>query len=57
VNAMTEPDPAGFFPAGRDRGVTVAVEGFFAFAWFGWGQGVCLLAFGLAALTVSRRRA
>jgi hypothetical protein len=54
---MTEPDPAGFFPAGRDRGVTVAVEGFFAFAWFGWGHGVCLLAFGLAALTVSRRRA
>jgi hypothetical protein len=43
VNAMTEPDPAGFFPAGRDRGVTVAVEGFFAF--------------GLATLTVSRRRA
>lgn len=29
---------ASFFPAGRDRGVTVAVEGFFAFAWFGWGQ-------------------
>jgi hypothetical protein len=27
-----------FFPAGRDRGVTVAVEGFFAFVWFGWGQ-------------------
>jgi hypothetical protein len=27
-----------FFPAGRDRGVTVAIEGFFAFAWFGWGQ-------------------
>jgi hypothetical protein len=26
------------FPTGRDRGVTVAVEGFFAFAWFGWGQ-------------------
>jgi hypothetical protein len=25
-----------FFPAGRDRGVTVAVEGFFAFVWFGW---------------------
>jgi hypothetical protein len=22
----------------RDRGVTVAVEGFFAFVWFGWGQ-------------------
>ncbi len=22
-----------FFPAGRDRGVTVAVEGFFAFVW------------------------
>jgi hypothetical protein len=28
----------GFFPAGRDRGVTVAAEGFFAFVWFGWGQ-------------------
>lgn len=28
-----------FFPAGRDRGVTVAVEGFFAFVWFGWGHG------------------
>jgi hypothetical protein len=27
-----------FFPAGRDRGATVAIEGFFAFAWFGWGQ-------------------
>jgi hypothetical protein len=27
-----------FFPAGRDRGVTVAVEGFSAFVWFGWGQ-------------------
>ena len=27
-----------FFPTGRDRGVTVAVEGFFAFVWFGWGQ-------------------
>ena len=26
-----------FFPTGRDRGVTVAVEGFFAFVWFGWG--------------------
>ena len=26
------------FPAGRSRGVTVAVEGFFAFVWFGWGQ-------------------
>jgi hypothetical protein len=26
------------FPAGRDRGVTVAIEGFFAFVWFGWGQ-------------------
>jgi hypothetical protein len=26
------------FPAGRGRGVTVAVEGFFAFVWFGWGQ-------------------
>ena len=25
------------FPAGRDRGVTVVVEGFFAFVWFGWG--------------------
>jgi hypothetical protein len=29
---------ASFFPAGRDRGVTVALEGFFAFVWFGWGQ-------------------
>jgi hypothetical protein len=28
----------GFFPTGRDRGVTVAGEGFFAFVWFGWGQ-------------------
>ncbi|HEX3310739.1 MAG TPA: hypothetical protein VHS32_31180 [Streptosporangiaceae bacterium] len=27
-----------FFPEGRERGVTVAVEGFFAFVWFGWGQ-------------------
>jgi hypothetical protein len=27
-----------FFPTGRDRGVTVAVEGFFAFVWFGWGR-------------------
>src|SRR4029077_13022930 len=27
-----------FFPTGRDSGVTVAVEGFFAFVWFGWGQ-------------------
>ena len=26
------------FPAGRSRGVTLAVEGFFAFVWFGWGQ-------------------
>jgi hypothetical protein len=29
-----------FFPTGRDRGVTVAVEGFFPFVWFGWGQAV-----------------
>ena len=29
---------ASFFPAGRDRGVTVAFEGFFSFVWFGWGQ-------------------
>ena len=29
---------AGFFPTGRSRGVTVAVDGFFAFVWFGWGQ-------------------
>jgi hypothetical protein len=29
---------SSFFPAGRSRGVTVAVEGFFAFVWFGWGQ-------------------
>ena len=28
----------GLFPAGRDRGVTVAIDGFFAMAWFGWGQ-------------------
>ena len=26
------------FPTGRSRGVTVAVDGFFAFVWFGWGQ-------------------
>jgi hypothetical protein len=26
------------FPAGRSRGVIVAVDGFFAFVWFGWGQ-------------------
>ena len=26
------------FPVGRSRGVTVVVEGFFAFVWFGWGQ-------------------
>ena len=29
---------SGWFPAGRSRGVTVAVDGFFAFARFGWGQ-------------------
>jgi hypothetical protein len=29
---------ARLFPAGRSRGVTVAVDGFFAFVWFGWGQ-------------------
>jgi hypothetical protein len=28
------------FPAGRSRGVTVAVDGFFAFVWFGWGLGL-----------------
>jgi len=28
----------GFFPGGRSRGVTVAVDGFFALVWFGWGQ-------------------
>ena len=28
----------GFFPVGRDRGVTVVIEGFFAFVWFGCGQ-------------------
>ncbi|HEY7013957.1 MAG TPA: hypothetical protein VH480_14435 [Streptosporangiaceae bacterium] len=28
----------GYFPTGRSRGVTVAVDGFFAFVWFGWGQ-------------------
>jgi hypothetical protein len=27
-----------FFPTGRSRGVTVAVDGFFALVWFGWGQ-------------------
>jgi hypothetical protein len=54
-----------FFPEGRDRGVTVAVEGFFAFVWFGWGQaapstvtgagaGLCLLAFGLVTLLKGR---
>ncbi|HEV2253478.1 MAG TPA: hypothetical protein VGS06_09820 [Streptosporangiaceae bacterium] len=26
------------FPSGRSRGVTVVVDGFFAFVWFGWGQ-------------------
>ena len=53
-----------FFPAGRDRGVTVAVEGFFAFVWFGWGQAappswlVAPLAVGdgLATLLTARRR-
>ena len=44
-----------FFPAGRDRGVTVAVEGFFAFVWFGWGQAAppaaAALATGLASAT------
>lgn len=30
--------PTNFFPDGRARGVTVFVEGFFAFVWFGWGQ-------------------
>jgi hypothetical protein len=29
---------SGRWPAGRSRGVTVAVDGFFAFVWFGWGQ-------------------
>lgn len=29
---------ANFFPVGRARGITVVVEGFFAFVWFGWGQ-------------------
>ena len=29
----------GFFPTGRDRGGTVAVEGFFAFVWFGSSGG------------------
>jgi energy-coupling factor transporter ATP-binding protein EcfA2 len=28
----------GYFPTGRSRGVTVAVDGFFALMWFGWGQ-------------------
>jgi hypothetical protein len=26
------------FPSGRSCGVTVVVDGFFAFVWFGWGQ-------------------
>ena len=59
-----------FFPTGRDRGVTVAVEGFFAFVWFGWGQAAppswlvaplavgaglaVLLAFGLVTLLTGR---
>jgi hypothetical protein len=59
-----------FFPTGRDRGVTVAVEGFFAFVWFGWGQAAppswlvaplavgaglaVLLAFGLVTLPAGR---
>jgi hypothetical protein len=30
-------EPA-FFPTGRSGGVTAAVYGFFAMAWFGWGQ-------------------
>ena len=46
------------FPAGRSRGVTVVVDGFFAFAWFGWGQAAapswlvvpCAVGTGLAAL-------
>lgn len=29
---------SAFLPSGRARGVTIVVEGFFAFAWFGWGQ-------------------
>jgi hypothetical protein len=28
---------SGRWPAGRSRGVTVAVDGFFAFVMFGWG--------------------
>lgn len=27
-----------FFSGGRARAVTIAVEGFFTFVWFGWGQ-------------------
>jgi hypothetical protein len=27
-----------WFPAGRSRGVTVAIDGLAAFVWFGWGQ-------------------
>jgi hypothetical protein len=37
------------FPAGRSRGVTVAVEGFFAFVWFGWGQAALLAVAGVVA--------
>ncbi len=36
-NGLPDRTP-GFFPTGRSRGVTVAVDGFFAFVWFGWGQ-------------------
>jgi len=46
------------FPTGRNRGVTVVVDGFFAFVWFGWGQAAapswlvvpCAVGTGLAAL-------
>jgi hypothetical protein len=29
---------ANFFPVGRERGITVVFDGFFACVWFGWGQ-------------------
>ena len=39
LNATEDIRPVeSLFPSGRSRGVTVVVDGFFAFVWFGWGQ-------------------
>jgi hypothetical protein len=39
LNASEDIRPVeSLFPSGRSRGVTVVVDGFFAFVWFGWGQ-------------------